>query len=602
MVFAGMALQDPSPDQIRDLIRRLRSENIEERDRAFKKLRDLGDKAVSALEKASESPDAEVAGRTTFLLNLIRLKGKVSDPLRKAIPNVEERLARGQWTAVFVEVYEKSTKNIAQALQRRLGQKDVAFFAEAAIRGARSPRERRTVCQAVRWWRLKNEAHLLIPFLGDEDGMIRQEAVEALGKLEVREAAGPLQRLLDDERSNVRGLSAWALARLKNQEAVPDIIDLLADPSSTVRANAVSSLRYLGATEAVPKMIPLLKDQDDWTRRWVAEALADFDARNSVPSLVTLLRDEKAHVRISTLMALVRLGAKEAVPSIAELLKSESAVDRCGAAWALGMLRAENAASAIVPLLKDKSPMIRGTALRALGRLRHDTGSDEISGLLRDLSPFVRGNATIALGFTGVRSSVPELRKLLADGAEVDDLAASDTLDDREDSSARERLQVLEGDDAFYSPTVRALSAESLCRLGSRDGVPVLFKAVEDSWDNGKMTPMNALRKPQLWRRLRGRTLSRRVRGRIRDLLEPIAREASFPVEAVPEALESVRKNGSTAGPEWTWAAGTPVLEALEAMAWERGCTLVLEADTIRIQNRYKAITFWKEWWKRESK
>src|SRR5687768_14942102 len=94
------ALQD---DPAR-LIEALRAPDVEQREAATRKLKDLGERAVPALEKAADDPDQEVAGRVRFLLRRAAVAARIGDTLRQAVPGVEDRLAAGDhaWTQVWM--------------------------------------------------------------------------------------------------------------------------------------------------------------------------------------------------------------------------------------------------------------------------------------------------------------------------------------------------------------------------------------------------------------------------------------------------------------------------------------------------------------------
>jgi len=113
LIFATLALsaflqaQDDPAGRAREFVGKLRSDKLEEREEAARKLKDLGNAALPEVEKAAQSADAEVAERARSLLKVIRLRLRLTPNLVARIPNVVERLASGDehsWTALFLEI------------------------------------------------------------------------------------------------------------------------------------------------------------------------------------------------------------------------------------------------------------------------------------------------------------------------------------------------------------------------------------------------------------------------------------------------------------------------------------------------------------------
>lgn len=71
LIFVLPAGQDDLSGRIRELIQKFRSEKVEDRDEAARKLKDLGKKALPELELVAKDKDAEVAGRARDLISLI---------------------------------------------------------------------------------------------------------------------------------------------------------------------------------------------------------------------------------------------------------------------------------------------------------------------------------------------------------------------------------------------------------------------------------------------------------------------------------------------------------------------------------------------------
>ena len=81
LLLALAAPQDDAARQVREILEKLRSEKIEVREEAGRRLKELGKVAVPALKKASHGADSELAARARHLLRAIGIRQKLSPRL-----------------------------------------------------------------------------------------------------------------------------------------------------------------------------------------------------------------------------------------------------------------------------------------------------------------------------------------------------------------------------------------------------------------------------------------------------------------------------------------------------------------------------------------
>ena len=99
-----LTAQSETTRQAQNLVEKLRSDKIEEREQAVHKLKQLGKAALPELEKVVEDPDREVAERARHLLRFIGIATRIPPGVAQALPGIEERLDREEgfvWTKLF---------------------------------------------------------------------------------------------------------------------------------------------------------------------------------------------------------------------------------------------------------------------------------------------------------------------------------------------------------------------------------------------------------------------------------------------------------------------------------------------------------------------
>jgi HEAT repeat protein len=468
LALVVLSLQDARP--FKEWVDQLRSDSIDEREEATRRLRAAGRAAEAELKKAAADADAEVAQRARHLLRILELRDLLSDGLRQALPGIEERLAGGPpqaWVEAFMSASAKpdvkpqdlgplvgpalknaATNDLRIQVMNQAGQRQIQAAAPELIRYLRdkspdlSQAAAYALCQTqapesrpeilklladkdVEARRLgaliagnmgiREAAPGLAKLLADRDREVRRRAVRAIVELDAREAAPQIVALLKDGQTDVRMTAAQALGELGAREAVPDVARLLKDPEEEVRQASLTALGRFGAREAVPDMLPLLADKDEDVRTAAAWVLGNLRAREAAPGLLRLLDDKDWYeARGAAAWALVLLGVKEAAPGLTRLLEDEEEEVRAVAAWGLGALGAKEAAPKLLKLLEDRKGEVQVSAAGALGALGAKEAGPALARQLADADDELRDTAAWALGRIGAKEALPDVLKLLA--------------------------------------------------------------------------------------------------------------------------------------------------------------------------------------------
>jgi HEAT repeat protein len=537
-VLACLLLQAEAP---RELVERLRSDRLEEREDARRKLKALGAAAVPALQKAASDPDAEVAQRAKDLLAALALLARFTPKLAAALPGLEDRLASGDdraWTAALLRAVERKDGRLVHP---ELRGPDLAPLAERAARGAATDEARLIVCETVRHWDLRAAAPALRAYLKDGDPHVRGTAAETLGLLGDRESVPAILRLIDDDADErfftaLEFLKAQAELRalLRHREAAvrghavlrldpadgDDVLALLQDPEPSVRGKAAAALGRAGVKSALPKILAILEQDGSDEVTFALEALAHLKAveavpaieklldrkgqirgeaarvlgilgsKASIPKILPLLRDEDGAVRMRTVTAVVALDAREAVPDLRKLTRDPNSILRQVAAQALGDLRAREGIPELVELLKDGQSRVVFESVRALLELRAAEAVPALQALVDGTKSDARWAAVDAIATLDGRAQLPAIRRWLGDADEDVRAAAVNGLARVAGPDAAPEIAARLKD---AGPSVRAASAEALARLDARDFAGRIEPLVADPDDSARRHAARAL-------------------------------------------------------------------------------------------------------------
>ena len=535
MVLLALALLAGDQD-VGELIRRLASERIEERERAYEALKAVGTPAVPKLREAAGGADPEIRLRASRLLRVIDILDHLNPNLRQAYPGLEEALASGDG---------KYIPKFLEAASRGYGADDLdnrEELARLAVASARTNDEKLKIVEAAESALVGAEP--VAALLRDKDPLVRRQAARALGEIGRRRkmralAIGPLVDALKDEDSRVRANAVDALANLKHGPAAALLLDCCEDKSARVRRQAAEALGVLRAAEAVPKLADLLGDADAYVRLAAVESLGDLQARDRVAEIKVLLSDPERRVRGR-------------------------------AAEALGKLDARDAAGAIAALLGDDDREIWGKVVRALGDLDARAAGTSIVKTLKDMDRQTRRDAAWAVGRLDVREAIPGLLDLLDDGdveVQREAMAALGALNAREAAGPlRARLQ---------NRRLAVEAASALCELGLDDGVPALVSA-------GRTTSINALAHPKAWKAMATTPWAGRRKGTWEEIRADLSKQLGLAIVGPPDASAA-------------WSLDRPLTAREVLLALARDGEPILELTRIRLVSKDEAALYWRQ-------
>jgi HEAT repeat protein len=359
--------------------------------------------------------------------------------------------------------------------------------------------------------------------LDSDDLELAMEAANYLAGMDSKEVIPALLRRMKTIREDGKMTILGALARLGAPEGLRLAREALHSNLQDHRQSALQLLAELHDRESIPAFVAALKDPSEWVRSAAVDALGMLRARDAIPQILPLLQDVESIVSTKAFDALERLAAVDAVPAVRKLLKDPSEDIRRDAACAAGRLGDRDAVPALRALVKDPSPGVRTCAIRALADLGAIEAAPDLRALLESDSPEERGQAAIALGRLGIRDAAARLARMLRDEDDKVCLAAAHAL---ENLDAREFIPELEKLAARDESVLRILLT-----LGSA--------AARREFENAVGTTgfeVNAIRRPDVWKRLTGRWYVRRAGDSKRQMLERVAETAGLPLRWTPRA------------------------------------------------------------------
>ncbi|HVK18692.1 MAG TPA: PVC-type heme-binding CxxCH protein [Fimbriiglobus sp.] len=236
----------------------------------------------------------------------------------------------------------------------------------------------------------------LARLLDDPRPVVRNRAVEALGKTP-EEALLVVERVLRESKSSeARRNALWAAARFDlspartvhptpgQPHALLSCVNVaraaLSDPDESVRGVALHLLSLYRDKGAVPALAKLLENGTPRDRRGAAEALGRIGGKVAVPALLAAHRGVSDRVlQHSLTYALIEIGDRK---QTAKGMKDSDPLIRRAALVTLGQLKDGLTAQQAAAELSATDPPVREAAWWVVGR--HPEWGDTLAGFFRD--------------------------------------------------------------------------------------------------------------------------------------------------------------------------------------------------------------------------
>jgi HEAT repeat protein len=487
LLALALAVQDPAA-----LVEKLRSEKIEDRDAAARRLLEMGRSAFPALQRATRDKDPEVGQRVRHLLRVLALRDRLSPSLRQALPGLEERLAAGPdstWTEAFLEASSGPVRE-GNWIMARVGAPRSPFFPESDGGWMVSGRPRHAA--------------------------LRPEDLEPL--------AGPALRGAEGLEQTVEVLTQIVLRQLRG--AIPDIVALLRHEDAALRREAVETLLHLGARktlfhreaqsvgwtfgrvgtaghalalaprlrEAFPGLVRMLREPDPEMRKLAALALARFDAREHAGDLLPLLTDSDLEVRTLAAFALGELSCEAAIPALADCLGDKEDDLKAAAVEALGHIgRTIPVSRAITDkialLIHHPQPYVGDAALDALIGLGPQPYLGQITDLIGKPAADFLSRATAAMSRLTEKNDVAGVLVLAGSDRTREEVLIDRLVELKAVEAAPDLVAALRHE----NPAVRRTAVRALARLGLKAHADSIVPLLADADDSARDSAAEAL-------------------------------------------------------------------------------------------------------------
>jgi HEAT repeat protein len=297
---------------------------------------------------------------------------------------------------------------------------------------------------------------------------------------------------LQSPRPEERALAVKKLAEMNRSEDLVLFTQAARDPVGIVRAEAINALGASQDSRVVDLLGELLSDDDDAVQARAAMALAHVGNDKARGYLMLQYGRRGRGTRQAIVQALTATNVPGAMASVVaaeaktiwernlQTLQTGTAPERIGAAEELGKSGRPEAVNRLVPLLKDGQVMLAAAAVRGLGNAGDRRAVGPISALLAESYPQLREAACEALMQLKDPAALPRLLEVANERSSVSALAVAAIV---------ALPQGADTDKGLCEVTVSGAPAEALVagrEMRKRNGCPI--ELITDKFRNQSTT------------------------------------------------------------------------------------------------------------------
>ncbi len=213
--------------------------------------------------------------------------------------------------------------------------------------------------------------------LGDSNKLIRQAALNAIGKMNARPNIEVLTKLLCDPDIDVQNKAVDIIIRVNHPDTVKNLVTALKDESEYTRRAAVEVLNEIGDARAIKDLLEVLGDDDWWVRARATDALAKIGGPKVVSAVLELINDKDEEIRRAAIEILNSTKDERAVKTLIGATLDSDWWVRERAADALAAIGDTRALPALTKMLRGDARSMP-SAIRGIAKLG---GSAEVKTL-----------------------------------------------------------------------------------------------------------------------------------------------------------------------------------------------------------------------------
>lgn len=195
-------------------------------------------------------------------------------------------------------------------------------------------------------------------------------AIDALGKIGDKEAAGDILPYLKHSELQVRYVAAIALGNLQEKSTVSPLFGALdVEPDYEVQEVMVKALGKIGGQEVLARFMEMFKSRSSLPRRHLAgQGLATIGLP-AVDYVRQCLREQDWEIQLSAIKLLGELRAKDAVPELLKTLESSNKSLQLAAIVALGQCDDPRALEPLSRIKESGDALLQDTASEVMAKI-----------------------------------------------------------------------------------------------------------------------------------------------------------------------------------------------------------------------------------------